>query len=143
MTKVSKSDRLAAIARLQDILKPGDTVSTILRHVSRSGMSRSISLVVARADGVVDITYRASQALGEAIDQKNDGVKVPGAGTDMGFHLVYSLSRTLWPDGFVCIGQGDGSHAQRCPSNDHTNGDRDYTPHTHSDGGYALRHRWL
>ena len=81
---------------------------------------------------------------------------------DMGFHLVYSLSYALWPDGFGCVGAG-------CPSNDHSNGDRDYTPHGptdangdpedrdpgpgeardglvrhwHRDGGYALRQRWL
>lgn len=37
---------------------------------------------------------------------------------------------------FECIGHG-------CPSNDHCNGDRDYTPHHHNSGGYALKHRWL
>lgn len=31
--------------RLKEVLKPGDTVYTILRHVSRSGMTRHISLV--------------------------------------------------------------------------------------------------
>lgn len=46
----------------------------------------------------------------------------------MGFHVVYGLARTLWPDGYGCIGE-------HCPSNDHSNGDRDYTPHT----GQVLR----
>ena len=26
------------------------------------------------------------------------GVRVSGAGMDMGFHLVYSLGRAVWPD---------------------------------------------
>jgi hypothetical protein len=81
---------------------------------------------------------------------------------DMGFHLVYTLSYALYPQGFGCVGE-------RCPSNDHSNGDRDYTPHGcydengaledrepgpgelrdgcrrhwHRDGGYALTQRWL
>lgn len=67
-----------------------------------------------------------------------DGLIVGGCGMDMGYHLVYALARKLWPDGFDCIGPG-------CPSNDHSNGDRDYTPghRHHADGGYCLKHRWL
>lgn len=75
---------------------------------------------------------------------------------DMGFWAVYQLSYGLFKGGFGCIGEG-------CPSNDHSNGDRDYTPHMseadrmgadgelcnchkdhmHNDGGYALKQRWL
>ena len=55
---------------------------------------------------------------------------------DMGFHLVYELSRALYPAGFVCSGD-------KCNSNDHSNGDRDHSPHQHQDGGYALRCRWI
>ena len=56
---------------------------------------------------------------------------------EMGFSLVYTLSSTLYPEGFKCIGYG------RCPSNDHRNGDRDYSPHQHDSGGYAINHEWL
>jgi hypothetical protein len=42
MARVSKSDRADAIERLRADLNPGDTVHTVLRSVSRSGMSRSI-----------------------------------------------------------------------------------------------------
>lgn len=38
-------ERQQAIERLREILKPGDTVYTIIRHVSRSGMQRSIQLL--------------------------------------------------------------------------------------------------
>jgi len=55
---------------------------------------------------------------------------------DMGFHLVYSLSRALYPDGFACVGD-------YCPSNDHSNGQpKDLRSH-HRDGGYALRQEWI
>jgi hypothetical protein len=59
-----------------------------------------------------------------------------GCGMDMGFAAVYGLSYALFGKGFECTGPN-------CPANDHSNGDRDYTPHMHSDGGYALKHRWL
>ena len=165
MTKAQQRERDDAKAKLLDPvdgygIKPGDTIYTVLRHKSASGMSRSISLFMIRNGEPVDIDYRAAQLLGDKIDNNHGGIKIGGAGMDMGFALVYNLSRSLFPNtyycdicgegpwaychgtnnrqvgGFMCIGQG-------CPSNDHNNGDRDYTPHQHSDGGYALRHRWM
>ena len=44
MTKQQQSERDEAIARLRSTLKPGDTVYTVLRNCSRSGMSRSIDI---------------------------------------------------------------------------------------------------
>lgn len=140
---ITKQERDEAIARLRELLPPGSIVTTVLRHVSRSGMQRSISCVIASPDGPDrnqaiphDIDYWVRHATGLPFDRNHGGLKVNGCGMDMGFHLVYSLSRILYRDTFTCIGE-------RCPSNDHSNGDRDYSPHTHSDGGYALRHRWL
>lgn len=135
-TKAQQAEQAEAVERLSEWIKPGDTIYTILRHVSSSGMSRSISLVRQDEDGPHDFSYLAARAMGDKIDQRWDGIKASGCGMDMGYSLVYNLSRVLFRDSFECIGEG-------CPSNDHSNGDRDYTPHMHSDGGYALRHRWL
>ena len=134
--KCNKADVEQARNDLRVILKPGDTVYTILRHVSRSGMMRHISTVVKREDGLRDISFLTAKAMGFTINRDTGGVKCGGCGMDMGFHLVYELSATLFPDGFGCVGE-------QCPSNDHSNGDRVYTPHHHSSGGYALSHRWL
>lgn len=136
MQSKSSAERDAAVAELREMFPAGSTVHTVLRHVSRSGMSRSISVVVCDSDGIRDVSYLVARALGDRIDRDRGGVKVGGCGMDMGFHLVYNLSATLYPDGFQCCGE-------RCPSNDHLNGDRDYTPHVHGSGGYALRQRWL
>jgi hypothetical protein len=146
-----------ARAKLREWLKPGDTVWTVLRHVSRSGMQRTVSLVVIEDDGngngpeVRDIDGTVARALGLTFDRDRGGVKVNGAGMDMGLELVYNLGRALWPEGYGCTGE-------RCNSNAHTNGDRDYTPHMngapntftpdyvghwHRDGGDALRQRWI
>lgn len=138
----ARIEREAAIIKLREMIQPGDRVRTILRHVSRSGMQRSISLhILLCGDGpasggpeLFDISYLAARAMEEKHDR--GGVKVGGCGTDMGFDLVYRLSRVLFRDGFDCAGEN-------CPSNDHSNGDRNYEPHRHSDPGYALRHQWI
>lgn len=128
-------------------LVPGTKVYTTVRHVSRSGMTRDIDCY-AMIDGEPRwISGLVARATGHTLH--GDAVRVGGCGMDMGFHLVYVLSSTLFPDGFGCIGAD-------CPSNDHSNGDRDYTPHGaleseigtgvahwHQSGGYALVQRWL
>lgn len=146
MAAVNASERAEAVAKLRELLPPGATVCTILRHVSRSGMSRSISVVVDGPDGPTDVDWLVRKALGMTFDRNHAGLKVSGCGMDMGFYLVYNLSATLYPQGFGCIGD-------RCPSNDHSNGmPREtvamlcapaHTPVVHKSGGYALRHRWL
>ena len=114
-TKAVRKQQEEAITRLRETLKPGDTVYTILRHVSRSGMSRSISVVqVGQDGGVFDWTWAVARAIGERIDEKHDGVKMGGCGMDMGFETVYRLSWKLFPDGFDCIGE-------KCPAADHNN----------------------
>ena len=95
-------------------------------------MSRSIKCFVASDGNIVDITWYVANALGTTRD-RYWGITRGGCGMDMGFDLIYSLSRTLYPNGFACIGEW-------CPSNDHSN--RDYGL-AHSDGGYALNQRWL
>ena len=133
--KVSKAEKEQALGSLRRWLKPGDTVYTILRHVSRSGMMREIGVVLLDKDVDLHPNWAVSKVLGTP-QGKSDGLRIGGCGMDMGFHLVATLSRCLFPEGFECIGKG-------CPSNDHSNGDRDYTPHHHNSGDYALRQRWL
>jgi hypothetical protein len=83
---------------LTHYVKEGTKVYTILRHVSASGMSRDISLVIAQGDEIIDITYYASHAMGgKVMESKGHRViKVSGCGMDMGFHLVYNLSSVLF-----------------------------------------------
>jgi hypothetical protein len=121
---------------LRKIIPPGSTVTCILRHVSRSGMFRIIALCVCDNGEPRDISSLAAKATGIGYDDNRYGLKMGGCGMDMGFAAVYDLSRALYRDKFQCIGE-------KCPSNDHSNGDRNRKPHMHSDGGYALRHRWL
>ena len=149
MTKRRGAYRTTEEAReqLRAILRPGQTVYTILRHVSASGMYRAIGLHAITADrrapdGVRRdwlSRYAYEAGAGDRWDDRRDAVGVTGAGMDMGFALVYELGCYLWPDGFRCTGK-------RCPGNVHSN--PPYPPRDgrrkHRDGGgYALRHEWL
>lgn len=159
--KITKQEREEALAQLRGWLKPGDTVYTILRHVSRSGMQREIGLCVPLKGGdgkeptFIHPNYSASRVLGER-QGKRDGLIVGGCGMDMGFHLVYNLGYNLFPQGFGELGEREvnGVKERRRPATPEEaaqmvaegwqffgrNGDRSGWD---SDGGYALRHRWL
>ena len=92
-------DRNYAIEKLlTHYVKPGTKVYTIMRHVSSSGMSRHISLVIANGNEITDITYYAAHALGDKLSETKGHrtIRVNGCGMDMGFHLVYNLSSVLF-----------------------------------------------
>lgn len=141
MTRKQESERNEARETLRRTLKPGATVYTTVKHVSRSGMQREISVHAVENGEIVWLSGLVAKATGNRLG-KRDGIVIGGCGMDMGFAIVHELSYALYPEGFGCIGEGP-NHADRCPSNDHSNGDRDYTPHQHKEGGYALRHRWI
>jgi hypothetical protein len=87
---------------LREHFPAGSTIYTICRHVSRSGMSRVISVIAITQDGPSYLSYQAAAALGwPCTDKGETGVKVGGCGMDMGFHLAYSLSHVLYGDGYA------------------------------------------
>ena len=94
MTKQQQqAERAKALEYLREYLKPGDTVYTVLRHVSRSGLSRSISPIVILAGGKpYDVAHLAARVFGLPFDRDNGGVKT----TSDGHSLVYELSYALW-----------------------------------------------
>ncbi len=103
MAKYTKQEVAESLARLREWIKPGDTVYTIVRSVSRSGMSRNISLVLFRRDEdgreyTMHPNYHAARVLGETLvnDQGSDALRVHGAGMDMAWHTVYCLSHALF-----------------------------------------------
>ena len=193
-------ERAETAEKLRQILKPGDTVYTVLAHVSQSGMFRKIDCYTfrdtfeishtARMQKLIErinrllagtkrarrrgaffytwrrwendpLTWRGSLALaaariapgfqverrpnkiylsgyvaevtGFSRDKDSGALRVGGCGMDMGFHVVYSLGSTLYPNGYPCAGTG-------CRSNDHFNGEKNAH---HRDGGYAFRQEWI
>lgn len=126
------TDKQAAIKELKTWLKPGDTLHTILRHVSGSGMTRHISVYIFKGNIPYLMDYLVTQALGlkRVPMRKGEGVIIHGAGMDMGFEIVYSLGRVLFPKGFKVDGVKTRAR----------NGD---TSGFDTDGGYALKQEWL
>lgn len=147
-------------------LKPGDTVYAVLRHRSSSGMMRVIDLFVIRKnqfDGQQKpwrIGWKAAQATGLTYDIKHEGIRIGGCGMDMGFHLVYSLSSVLFPEGFGEVGyklnangEIDRTTAERPADKEDLalmlaggfkfNGRNGDPTGWDGDGGYALRHEWI
>lgn len=102
-----------AKTQLLELLGDNRNVYTILRTVSASGMSRTISLKTIKDGELIDITYTAAKVLGDKCIEVNghNAIRVNGCGMDMGFHLVYGLSSLLFSGLF--------------------------------EGGYQLKQRWI
>lgn len=119
--KPTKAEVAEARESILRFLKPGSNVYTIVRHVSRSGMQREISLYAISKDGRPQwLDGWASKLLDYRLG-KNEGLVVGGCGMDMAFHLVYNLGSVLWP-------KGDGK----------TVTGRNGTTEPETDGGYLL-----
>ena len=103
--KYSKSEKQEALEKLKSWIKKGDTLHTTVRHVSRSGMMRHISVRHLKATdnperpvNISNYDYHIARVLDLPEAPNYQGVKIGGCGMDMGFHLVYSLSRALFKD---------------------------------------------
>ena len=145
-------------ANLRKWLKPGDTVYTIVDHVSRSGMSRTIRVVLMKCeDGQArDIhpNYAVSAVLGYPRAKRGDGFVVGGCGMDMGFHVVHSLGYALFGEEAE-KGVGPAANALRKAVYEADKfywhqGGKTEKPDWRKPGrewfggaGYALKQRWL
>jgi hypothetical protein len=147
----TKQEKQDALESLRKMLKPGDTVYTVLRNVSRSGMSRRID-----AYKLTDNRPEyLSNYMAVLLDQQypKDGLKVGGCGMDMGFWLVYTISHMLYRDGFGVEGTYPNGSKGRPTTREIAakavakgaeffgrNGDPSGWD---TDGGYALKQAWL
>lgn len=96
LTKAQAAERAEAVATLRKMLPKGSTVYCVLRHVSKSGMSRRIDFYkINRKRG--DLSF-LSGYIATVLGYKrhgDDGLVIGGCGMDMGFHVVHSLSYAL------------------------------------------------
>jgi len=99
MTKQDTERKTHAYELFYKWLKPGDTVYSVLRHVSQSGMQRRIDFYAIGEDRrpLYLTGYMEAIGLGKR-HAKKDGLIVNGCGMDMGCHLVMNLSRALFKD---------------------------------------------
>lgn len=90
-----RQEQAEALAQLTEQLKDGDTVYTVLKQVSGSGMYRHIQPVIIRDNKPLYLTWSVAHALMWPYKAKTHSVGVSGCGMDMGFHMVDALSRAL------------------------------------------------
>ena len=88
MPKYTKAERAESFANLRKWLKPGDTVHTILDHVSRSGMSRNIRVVLLKDGEAFHPNYAVSVVLGMSRAKHGDGISLVPA----------SIESKVWRD---------------------------------------------
>ena len=110
--KTTTADQQAALDRLRELLPEGSTVTTVVTHVSSSGMSRNIMVLIPAPGDVLagvenlpilDISRHIARAglFPAARAGTAKGVRVGGTGMDMTFHLVYELAGALGYDGYA------------------------------------------
>ena len=96
------SEQIRARETLRELFPKGSQVTTIVRHVSKSGMTRAIQVVGVDEHGVVgDVTWLIIRAgLGVRFGNHH-GIKVGGAGMDMAWLTTYRLANALYGDGYA------------------------------------------
>jgi hypothetical protein len=124
------NDKLSAIKFLKKCFKKNRNVYTVLTHVSSSGMSRRIKVLIPTPEGKIsNIGWYINRATGMRIHKNDHSIVMSGAGMDMGFALVYSLSSALYPDGYrLDKTEFDGT---------------DNKSRWRKNGGYRLQQNWL
>jgi len=111
--RVSHDDWMitSAYRRLYRAFPRGAQVTTIVTHVSSSGMSRRFRVLgaivhpITGAPEVADYTLSVARVLGWKATDRGELV-VRGAGMDMGFHTVYTLASKLYGDGYALNHRG-------------------------------------
>ena len=103
--KYSKAEKQESLEMLKSWIKKGDTLHTTVKHVSKSGMTRHITTRHLKVNdhpqrpvNISNYDYHVARVLDLPLAPNYQGVKIGGCGMDMGFHLVYSLSRELFRD---------------------------------------------
>jgi hypothetical protein len=87
------TDQKESADRLRRAFPVGSTVHITLKHVSRSGMSRSITVI---GPDFRNLSHEVARVIGWRFDRNRMAIVVDGAGMDRGFHLVYTLARCLY-----------------------------------------------
>ena len=121
------------IKELKKLIGHKHRVYTKLDHVSSSGMTRHISCYVVHKGELRNVTHLVGWITDYKRNKKTDGLVIGGCGMDMGFHLIYTLSRIMYPKGF--------KSSERNRFNGMKPKDKDYE--WDNDGGYRIKHEWM
>ena len=94
----SKAERQEEKARCAEVLREklsGGKITTYVSSRSRSGLQRTVLVLIGSADGTVeDISYYVARACGYPLKPEH-GVVVKGCGFDAGVEIAHNLSFAL------------------------------------------------
>ena len=98
-SKLIRNDKLEnkiyAEGRLDEIIDRKICIHSIIRHVSRSGMTRHISFFIIRNGQVWFIDNLISDYLDYRPNKRYDALVVRGCGMDMAFSVVNNLQEAM------------------------------------------------
>lgn len=97
---MSKVKEKTYIQTVLETLPQQTRIYSIVRHVSKSGMSRLIDFYVMVDNRPMWVTPAIRDILDYKQDEKTGALKVGGTGMDMCFHVVHSLGYKLHKDGY-------------------------------------------
>ena len=124
-TATLNQQQQAAMDDLHWLLKPGDTVWSLNRHTSASGMTHCFDFYTIQDNQLLRLTHLICVVCEYRQDTRHGyALKTTGCGMDMAFQVIYNLGQAMWPDGTP------EPHGMR-------NGEPDTV------GGYAFHHRHL
>ena len=84
--------------QLISLLSETDTIYTVLRSVSKSGLSRVISFHIVYRGAIIHLNNYIGTVLDYKPSKSRNGLIVKNCGMDMGYHAVTSLLRKLGMD---------------------------------------------
>lgn len=89
------AEKAEALAALAKIVRDGDTLYTVLRHRSASGMQRALDVYAIKGNEPLCLTWTAAVATGARYDRKREVLIVRGCGFDVGDHVVDHVAQLL------------------------------------------------
>ncbi len=96
--KYTKEEQAEGLETLRKDIAEGVTIYTILRSVSRSGMSRRLSVIVFIDNEPFFLDWSVSRVFDYKLPKPFsgvDGIKVDGCGMDMGYYVASSIASAV------------------------------------------------
>tara|TARA_B100001093_G_C26540463_1_gene889995 strand:- start:224 stop:595 length:372 start_codon:yes stop_codon:yes gene_type:complete len=93
--EIKLHEKAYAEAVLKELLKRNETIYSIIRHVSQSGMTRHITFFIIKDDQVWHIDNLISDYLDYRTNKRFNALVVGGCGMDMAFSVVNNLQEAM------------------------------------------------
>ena len=93
--EIKLHEKAYAETKLNQILKRNETIYSVIRHVSQSGMTRHITFFIIKDGQVWHIDNLISDYLDYRTNKRFNALVVGGCGMDMAFSVVNNLQEQM------------------------------------------------